>query len=321
MNISGPALPLVSIGVASFNNAPYIRETLASIVAQDYPNWELIIVDDCSSDNSVEVVRAWMVEHPNIPARLIEHSRNQGVCRVLNQIIEAAKGEFVSTIGSDDNYLPNKLRAQVQAFAQLDDSYGMVYSDIVKIDAAGLPLNGGQTLLADHATPEGNIFEHLLTENFIPAMGQLTRTAVYRALGGFDEKLLFEDWDMWLRVAKEYHVKYVPIVAAQYRIHDRSATFQRRAQMAEACAELLSKQLGVSASADAIIARQLAHYAESLYWLADTKAAYWLGKAWQQGRGRRTLALLTFARLGVAIAKLHHSYSRLRQFVGLRKPI
>lgn len=105
--------PLVSVSVASFNNAAYIRETLDSIRDLDYPNLELLVVDDASRDDSVAVIEGWLAEHPDFNARLLVHTTNKGLCAVCNAAVQGTSGEYFCLIGSDDIYLPGKLRVQV----------------------------------------------------------------------------------------------------------------------------------------------------------------------------------------------------------------
>lgn len=304
--------PLVTIGVASYNNANYIEETLDSINRQDYPNWELIIVDDKSTDNSVDVIKGWIKRNSMLPVRLITNELNQGVCKVLNLIIKEAQGLFLSTIGSDDIYLPNKLSIQVQAFQNLNENYAMCYSDIVRINKHGELLDGGRPVSSPQGTPEGEIFNSLLIGNFIPAMTQLTRLSVFRELGGFDESLTYEDWDMWLRIARQYRIKYVPGVVAQYRIHGRSAMTTRIQALIESTLQLLSKHIGISSDTDKIVQTKMAKLAQELYVAGSPKAESWLRLSWQWHPNLRTASFIAFSALGINYQGLARVWGKVR---------
>lgn len=308
--------PLVTVGVASYNNAEYIIDTLDSILYQSYLNWELIIVDDCSTDNSVQLIKDWINKHSSISASLIAHERNEGVCRVFNQILKEAQGEFLSIIGSDDLYMPAKISVQVEALRRLGSNYAMCYSDIVLIDSSGMLLNKGEPVVSEHGHPEGDVLCALLKGNFIPAMGQLTRTAVCREVGGFDEQLIVEDWDMWLRLARLYKVKYVPGIVAQYRIHGRSAMATRAQAIIESCLLLISKHLGVNATADKIAHVKLTGLACELYELNGPTAGIWLNRTWKWKPSKRSVLYAVMTKAGISYSQAVRVRKRIRGIVG-----
>lgn len=303
--------PLVTVGVASYNNATYLAATLDSIAQQDYPNWELIIVDDSSSDNSAVIASNWLEAHPNVKGKLFALTSNEGVCRVFNRVVKESAGEFLSIIGSDDLYLPGKLSLQVEAFSKLSAKYGLVYSDITNIDENGLPLYNAAPVLAQHSKPEGDVYLEVLTGNFIPAMGQLMRMCVFEEIGLFDEQLAYEDWDMWLRLTQKFQVKYVPGIVARYRLHSRSASEARKRQLADASLLLLSKHLGQGPITDRIIAGHFARYVETLAWLDSPDATRWLRHTLALQPQARTLVLLALTSTGLTLPRLHRWYRRL----------
>lgn len=311
--------PMVTVGVASFNNAAYICETLDSIRQQDYSNWELIVVDDCSSDNSVELIRQWLDENPEVVGHLIVHEQNRGVSCALNGILREAKGEFISTIGSDDLYQPNKLSSQVRALQELSAEYAMCYGEIVLIDSNGDCLNKGQPVISPQGHPEGNILKDLLRGNFIPAMGQLTRTAACREVGGFDEQLVVEDWDMWLRLARLYKVKYTPGIVAKYRIHGRSAMATRAQALLESCLLLVSKHLGVSVAADEVAHAKLAGLACELYVLGGPTAGMWLERTWKWKPSGRSTLYAVMAKAGISYPQAVGMWRKMRGLLGVSK--
>ena len=314
MNIHG--IPLVTVGVASFNNSTYLCETLDSIRQQEYPNWELIIVDDCSGDESIELVHQWLEEHPEVLGRLIVHEQNRGVSCVLNRILSEAKGEFLSVIGSDDLYESNKISNQVRALQELPADYAMCYSDIVLIDSRGDYINAGAKVVSPQGHPEGNVFSELLRSNFIPAMGQLTRTAACREVGGFDEQLVVEDWDMWLRLACRYKVKYVPGVVAKYRIHGRSAMATRAQALLVSCLQLISKHLGVSAATDEIAHVKLTQLACELYELGGPTAGDWLNRTWKWKPSKRSILYSAMTKVGISYSQAVRVRKKIRGLVG-----
>ena len=157
--------PLVTVGVASYNNGRYIYETLESIRAQTYQHIELIIIDDCSVDNSVQVIQGWMHDYPELNVRFIRHLRNRGVCAVCNAIVAQAKGEYLTMVGSDDVYLPRKVEQQIELFRGLSADYCLVYSDMYIIDEYGNEARNTQlhSKEPNFLPIEGDIFDLLIS--------------------------------------------------------------------------------------------------------------------------------------------------------------
>lgn len=213
--------PLVSILAVSYNHEKYCLEALNSVLNQNYPNIELIIVDDCSQDGTVEIIRKWIADN-KVDCQFIAHSENQGTCKTYNEGMSYCKGKYYSTLSCDDILLPNKTSEQVGLFETLGDDVGMIYSD-AEMFFENDP-NRFEKFVSFHRKddlkPQGNIFEELLERNFLPAMSCLIRTELFRKMGGFDEELLYEDYDFFLRLAKDYQVEYLKGEYVKYRMHD-----------------------------------------------------------------------------------------------------
>jgi glycosyltransferase involved in cell wall biosynthesis len=211
--------PLVSVIAVCFNQSRFVIECLESIGRQTYQNVELIIVDDCSQDDSVAVIRSWL-DATQVTATFIAHTRNRGLCKTLNDGLARATGKYVSIIAGDDLYLPNKIEVQVELFEKLPASVGVVYSDALQIDQDGTVLP--RKFIEAHRElphmPEGQIFPILLQGNFIPAMTVLIRRQCFDAVGPYDETLLYEDFDMWLRISRRFRFSFSPVISAKYRI-------------------------------------------------------------------------------------------------------
>jgi len=290
-------LPLVTVGVASYNNAAYLRETLESIRLQTYPNVELLVVDDASTDDSVAVVEAWLAEHPEVNGRLIRHPTNRGICPSCNDLLNNATGEYFSVVGSDDVYLPDKLEHQVKLLHNAGPEFAVLTSSIEFMDGEGNKLPKPDDFAIPHP-PE--VFIPLLKGCFIGAVGVLIRRSCFATVGQYDEQLPFEDWDMWLRMSRQYKFLYSPKVSARYRRHRNSFFETRKRQAEEGALLLLNKHRGVSAEADAIIIAQTRLRAEWLYQIGSPQAAHWLGIRWRDSRDLRSLALYTLAKMGVS---------------------
>ena len=228
--------PLISVCVASYNNAKYIAATLDSICNQGFRPLEIVIVDDCSKDNSVEVINAWIRKHSlclletGCEIKFIAKPENRGVCHTFNQALHNSSGDYISIIGSDDTMLPHKLERLVEFLQAQSDSVGMVFSDSFLINEHGNRLFGRfiqRCLPYISSVPSGDIFNVLAIDNFIPAMATLIKKCVFNDIGLFDEKLNYEDHDYWLRVSRKYQILFFDDVTTEYRIHSSSVTFQK----------------------------------------------------------------------------------------------
>ncbi len=102
------AHPLVTIGITSYKNGKYIHEILKIVRLHMYDNWELVVVDDCSTDDSVQIIEKWVSEFPAVNVRFIRHAVNRGVCAVYNLILNEAWGKYMSIVGFNDGFLPEK---------------------------------------------------------------------------------------------------------------------------------------------------------------------------------------------------------------------
>ena len=221
--ITESANPLVTMIVLSYNQSQFVSETLESVKKQTYEATELIIVDDCSPDDSVTTMDRWLNEN-GIQCTFIRRQKNEGICKALNDAFAVASGKYISMIGSDDVWLPAKIAQQVEIMESQPDQVGVLYSDAFQMDEQTFLLP--DMFIAAHRTlpemPQGQILGVLLQGNFIPAMTTLIRRRCYDQVGLYDENLRLEDWDMWLRLARHYSFLYSPTPSARYRRHENS---------------------------------------------------------------------------------------------------
>lgn len=213
--------PLVSIVVISYNQAKYIKENLDSLKAQTYPNWELIVADDASSDNSVEIFEAWLKEN-NYPAKKMYNQKNTGLATVLNKCIELATGKYIKMIAADDFLHPEIIEKSTQKLEILGKDYGMIYTDTFAI-------NDDSDIISDIADYDflGNSDPHifkkeLLKGNRIAALTVLMRTDVLKETGKYDSTFIIEDYYRWLKISAKYLIAYIPEKLAYYRIHSQN---------------------------------------------------------------------------------------------------
>ena len=211
--------PPVTAIVGCYIHSRFVEECLDSVRHQTYPNLQVIIFDDCSTDHSVSVIDTWLKSH-RLDWQLIRHNRNIGICASLNEALRLARGKYISIVAADDVWLPKKTARQVHVIEQMPDDVGVLYSNAFQIDENGKILP--QMFIAAHrellVPPEGFLFDVLLERNFIPAMTTLIRRECFTKVGKYDEDLCFEDWDMWMRISRRFRFAYDEVPAAKYRV-------------------------------------------------------------------------------------------------------
>ena len=208
------AHPLVSIVLPTHNGARYLDEAVQSCLDQTWTQWELIIVDDASTDDTPEHIVRWVKADPRI--RSLRHFRNRRLPTALNTGFARARGDLLTWTSDDNLYRPHAL-AEMVAYLAAHPDVDVVYSDYSEIDAAG------QVLGRRRVSP----MEDLATHNSVgPCF--LYRRQVQERLGGYAEDLfLAEDYDFWLRASECSRLERLPIDCYLYRTHPGSLTTQR----------------------------------------------------------------------------------------------
>lgn len=221
-----PDLPLVTIGAINYNNAQFVIETLESIKAQTYKNTELVIVDDCSTDTSLGLIKEWLTTYGGL-YKLVEHEVNMGVCATCNDVLKNARGIYISFIATDDVMLENKTAVQVEVLKNAAKDVAVVYSDAYLIGEASELRFGTfiQKWKSFEYLPDGDIYNILMQGNFLPAMSLMVKKSCYDDVGFFDENLAYEDFDMWLRLASKYKFVSSDYVSVKYRVRQGSLMF------------------------------------------------------------------------------------------------
>ena len=201
-------VPAISVIVGTYNHEPFVEESLDSVRRQSFRDFELIVIDDCSSDGTVDRIRAWSARS-DVPITLIVNETNRGICASRNRALARARGKYVSTLSGDDVYEPDKLERQYCAFESYDERVAVVYSDITEIDA-----HGREVITTRQATPrvppEGEVFDDLVEQNFVRAPAVMVRRSALAEVGSYDESLAYEDDDMWLRLADRFEFRFCP---------------------------------------------------------------------------------------------------------------
>lgn len=207
--------PPVSVIAVCFNHERFVKEALESVVHQTYREIELIVVDDASTDRSVDIIRAFIAEHPGVV--FIQQPANKGNCAAFNAGLARAHGEFIIDLATDDVLLPERIEAGVRAFQQKDESWGVQFSDAVLIDESGKATGYHSDRFPHDTVPEGYIFRELVARYFICSPTMMVRSTVMKQLNGYDESLAYEDFDFWIRSSRDFRYFYTPTALLKRR--------------------------------------------------------------------------------------------------------
>lgn len=265
--------PTISVIALCFNHIRFIEECLESIRVQTYKDYELVIMDDHSSDGSVEKIRHWISKN-NIKCKFIAHEINIGICKTLNEAISFCTGDFICMIATDDKWRPNRIESHLKILrTNKSKNIGVIYSDTAQINESGksLPKTFLQMQRPDFKPSSGIIFNDLADRNFVhPLASTIKRNAIIE-VGGYDERLATEDYDMWLRLSNKFEFIYSNEIISDYRIVENSIT---RTLFIKPTAKYA---YGLFIMYEKWIPTQLLSQKQKSYWVENQgNAAYWL---------------------------------------------
>lgn len=212
--------PVVSIVMPSYNHEEYVAEAIGSVIDQTFGDWELVVTDDGSTDDTVRVIEAF--DDPRIRLHALE--RNRGTCAAMNDAIGRAQGRYIAVLNSDDAFLPHKLETQL-AYLEDHPDRAAVFSRAEFIDANSEPLAPGShyyMALFDHPCPGRHALlrAFFIDGNRLCHPSVLIRAQVHRDVGRYDPRLAqLHDLDMWVRMLlRGYDIEVLETPLVQFRL-------------------------------------------------------------------------------------------------------
>lgn len=213
---------LVSVVIPTFNRAKTLPRAIACVLAQDFQKFELVIVDDASSDGTPRLFEGGCDSR----IRFLRLAKNAGGAEARNVGWRAARGEYVAFLDSDDEWLPDKLSKQLDVIHRAGQKTGLVYTGLLYCDPAG------EVTARRLDARRGELAEDILATNFVGSLSSvLVRRSCLEQVAGLDRALKScQDWDLYIRMARvcefecvpEYLVKYLVDKQDQNRISNRS---------------------------------------------------------------------------------------------------
>jgi glycosyltransferase involved in cell wall biosynthesis len=223
-----PQSPRVSVVIPAFNAARFLPDALESVLSQEYRDFEVIVVDDGSTDETPQIV----LQYRSRGVILHCQPNSGGGGKPRNVAVGLSKGELIAFLDADDVWCSGKL-SRVVDFFNLSTNVGLVFTNSVIIDEKGYRASGthldsyeyfkksrkykvGENM---YVIPRDSAYRALFFEQFITPSGVILHRAVFNDVGGFDESLrISEDRDLWWRIAKKYDIGYLDIIGHKYRI-------------------------------------------------------------------------------------------------------
>jgi glycosyltransferase involved in cell wall biosynthesis len=205
-------VPKVSVIIPTRNRAEFLRQAITSALKQTLQNLEIIVVDDASEDYTGHVIQSFT--DPRI--RYIRHDTCRGQGATRNAGLHLASGEYVALLDDDDQWMPQKLERQVALLDESPSKVAMVYTGICRIDVS-------TKRIVNWVIPDkrGSLFEDICKQNFIGGCSSVMfRRSCLDKIGCFDEELASAaDYDMWLRISKEFDIEYIREALVVYAVH------------------------------------------------------------------------------------------------------
>lgn len=220
--------PTISVIVPTRNRGYTLERAIQSVLAQTYTDFELIIIDDGSTDNTAEVISRFHDDR----IKFIQKNHRGGAA-ARNTGIQNAHGIFIAFQDSDDEWYPLKLEKQINFFQTAPQKIGVVYTGFWKMTKEGEKVYLPKSTVH---VKEGNVYHQLLEENFITTQAAMVREDCFEKVGMFDETLPgLHEWDLWLRISREFDFGYIaePLLQTYFTRDSITAKHQLRLRAQE----------------------------------------------------------------------------------------
>ncbi|MBK6263821.1 glycosyltransferase [Marivirga sp. S37H4] len=211
----------VAVICLCYNHENYVQETLDSVLAQTYRNWELIVVDDASNDNSKQQIEQFISAHPDSRISTLFLNENMGNCRAFNKALALTEAEYIIDLAADDILLPERLELGL-ANMEKSPEVAINFSNANYIDESGKLLHSHYPIdqwgKSTIPVPEGIVFRNIIERYFICSPTMMYRAIFLKKAGGYDENLAYEDFDIKIRLSRVYPFSYTDKILVRKRI-------------------------------------------------------------------------------------------------------
>ena len=216
-------MPIVSIIVPTYNRSNLVVRAIKSVLTQSFTDFELIVVDDASTDDTQQLI----AEIKDTRIKIIRHEKNKGAPVARNTGIKSSIGEYIGFLDDDDEWLPEKLEKQLKLYKTSGNEVGLIYSGFYFVSARN-------NRVLSNVTPnkKGNLYSDLLRRNILGSPTPLIKRYCFDKAGLFDETLpSCQDWDMWIRISKFYKFDFVSDALSNVYVHGRQISTNLNAKI------------------------------------------------------------------------------------------
>lgn len=217
--------PLVTVILTAFNQSPFIGETLESLKNQGYPNLEVFIIDNGSKDNTKQVIVDWLEKNkPDFKVSTVFREKTVPYCQSFNQVFLKSKGSYLIDLSGDDVILPGHISSSV---AKLQESINAAccFSDVLLSYPNGSEKTFYKRTKDGHLNQKvkiGDIYSHLVERNAVSSVSLVFDASIFSNVGGYDEDLSYEDFDIMVRLSRNYQFVFSNHIGIKKTIHQKS---------------------------------------------------------------------------------------------------
>lgn len=221
-------LPQISVIIPYYNHNHFVKQTLDSVLADPYPNKEIIIINDGSSDPDDSAILSWIEQHRDNIKITYKKRENKGITKTLNEMLQLARGQYIAHIASDDFFINNTFDERVRLL-QAHPNKLMLLSDAISVDGQGnkqfdsamFEQRGGKKEF--YFTDKG-LKREIIKRWCVVGPTTFIDKRLFDQIGGYDENLFYEDWDLFLRAVSKDLILFHDQKVAAHRWHQNNAS-------------------------------------------------------------------------------------------------
>lgn len=232
--------PLVTVICLCYNHEAFVIKTIDSVLNQTYKNIEIILIDDFSTDTSVNVIEKYLLEK-SVSINFIKNTTNLGLTKTFNKAVTYAKGSFLIDLACDDVLLPDCIERQIQTYNESNISEtAIVFGNAVNISEEGNFLSyffevDENKFVNDKVLHHTSYTTILNSGKTFCSVSAMLNRQIFDILGGYDENLAFEDLDYWLRASRKYNIVFIdrPLICKRRVINSQGSQFHIKSSFSD----------------------------------------------------------------------------------------
>ena len=217
--------PVVTVICLCYNHEKFVEEAIRSVWLQTFSSIQLIIVDDASLDNSVSIIKRLIEDKPEVI--FIANDKNLGSCQSFNIALRHAIGDYIIDLAADDVLMPSRVMIGLETLEKAGSDFGVQFSDAEIISETGNHLYYHSEKFPHHTIPQGDIYKNLIDRYFICSPTMMFKREALTYMGGYDEALAYEDFDLWIRSSRKFKYCYSSNVLVKRRLVSSSMSRQQ----------------------------------------------------------------------------------------------